>query len=671
MPYTFALIGNPNSGKTTLFNQLTGSKQHVGNFPGVTVERKSGTIRKHNQAEVVDLPGIYSLSPYSPEEVVSRDFLFTEKPEGIINIVDATNIERNLYLTLQLIELRVPMVIALNMMDEVRRNGGSIDIIKLQEELGVPVIPISASKNEGIDELVALCLRTVENKILPKRLDFCSGSVHAAIHAIVHLVEAKAEKQAIGSRFASTKLVEGDDLLATTLGLTENEKETIEHIVKEMEDGVGLDREAALADMRYTFIGELTQNTVRKSDNSSELKKSLAIDNIMTHRFLALPLFAGIMFSIFWLTFDVIGVTLSDAFAGIIDNVISMADEWLYLSGINETLHSLLVDGIFAGVGSVLGFLPTILLLFFFLSILEDTGYLARVAFFMDRLLRKIGLSGRSIVPLLIGYGCTVPAVMATRTLASDRDRKMTILLTPFMSCSAKLPVYSLFVAAFFPNNAGLVMTGIYFTGIIVGIITALIFSKTLFKGNPVPFVMELPPYRIPSARSVMIHMWQKAQGFILRAFTLIFVATLGVWLLQNFDTQFNMVEEASDSLLAALGHSIAPIFAPLGFGDWIASTAMVTGLMAKETIISTFAVLTGAEESTLSATLSLLYTPRAAYSMLTFFTLYMPCIAAMAAMQRELASLTKAALVMLYVTFAAWVTAFCVYNILGLIGLS
>lgn len=669
MNITFALIGNPNSGKTALFNQLTGSNQHVGNFPGVTVEKKSGTIRRHRQAEVVDLPGIYSLSPYSPEEVITRDYIFQAKPDGIINIVDGTNIERNLYLSLQLIELGVPMIIALNMMDEVRASGHSIDTIKLQEELGVPVVPISAIRNEGVDELIDLAIRTAEQKTTPKRLDFCTGPVHTAIHAMAHIVEEKAKKAGVSSRFAATKLVEGDDLLADTLGLSENEKDIIGHVVDDMEKALELDREAALADMRYTFIEQLTSGTVTKNTDTKAQERSLAIDRIFTHRIFAIPIFIAIMFAVFWLTFDVFGVTLSDMFAEFIDSIIGMIDVALGNAGVNEVLHSLLIDGVFSGVGSVLGFLPTILLLFFFLSILEDTGYLARVAFVMDRLLRRIGLSGRSIVPLLIGYGCTVPAVMATRTLASERDRKMTILLTPFMSCSAKLPVYALFIPIFFPHSGGLAMTALYFTGILVAIITGLIFKNTLFKGEPVPFVMELPAYRFPSARSVGMHMWQKAQGFVLRAFTIIFVATVGIWLLQSFDTQFNMVEDAADSMLAALGQTIAPIFAPLGFGDWIASTALFTGLMAKEAIISTFSVLVGVEEEGLGEALRTMYTSLQAFSLLTFFNLYMPCVAAMAAMKKEFDSLAKAALAMLYVTVVAWIVAFIVYNVGGALG--
>lgn len=669
MSITFALIGNPNSGKTALFNQLTGSNQHVGNFPGVTVEKKSGTIRRQRDAEVVDLPGIYSLSPYSPEEVITRDFIFQSKPDGIINIVDATNIERNLYLSLQLIELGIPMVIALNMMDEIRASGHSIDAAKLQEELGVAVIPISALRNEGVDALIEQAVNTVQKKVFPKRLDFCTGPVHTAIHAMAHIVEEKAKKAGIAPRFAASKLVEGDDLLAESLGLSDNEKDIILHVVDDMEKALGLDREAAIADMRYTFIEQLTGETVHKNQATKEHDRSLAIDRVLTHRIFAIPIFIAVMFGVFWLTFDVLGTTLSDSFAELIDYGIGLIDVALTNAGVNEVVHSLLIDGVFAGCGSVLGFMPTILLLFFFLSILEDTGYLARVAFVMDRLLRRIGLSGRSIVPLLIGYGCTVPAIMATRTLASERDRKMTILLTPFMSCSAKLPVFALFIPVFFPDAGGLVMTALYFTGILVAILSGLLLKNTLFKGEPVPFVMELPSYRFPSARSVGMHMWQKAQGFVLRAFTLIFVATVGIWLLQSFDFQFNMVEDAADSMLASLGRSIAPIFSPLGFGDWIASTALFTGLMAKEALVSTFAVLVGVEEEGLGDALRAMYTPLASFSLLTFFNLYMPCVAAMAAMQKEFRSLGKAALAMLYVTVVAWIVAFIVFNVGSMMG--
>ena len=663
MSMTFALIGNPNSGKTALFNQLTGSNQHVGNFPGVTVEKKSGVVRRHRDAEVVDLPGIYSLSPYSPEEIITRDFLFESQPDAIINIVDATNIERNLYLSLQLVEIGIPMVMALNMMDEIRNSGHAIDAVKLQNELGIPVIPISALLNEGVDELIEQVVSVSTKKTHPKRLDFCTGAVHTAIHAMAHIVEEKAKAIGVSSRFAASKLIEGDEPLELRLGITANEKDIIGHVVDDMEKATGLDREAALADMRYSFIEQLVSDTVERKDELKEEQRSHALDSILTHRVLALPIFVAIMFGVFWITFDVIGTTLADGFAEIIDMCIGFIADALANAGVNEILQSMLVDGVLAGIGAVLGFLPVILLLFFCLSILEDTGYLARVAFVMDKLLSRLGLSGRSIVPLLIGYGCSVPAIMATRTLASDRDRKMTILLTPFMSCSAKLPVFALFIPTFFPDNGGLVMTALYFTGILLAIISAFLMKNTVFKGESAPFVMELPNYRLPSARSVLIHMWQKAQGFLLRAFTLIFVATFGIWLLQSFDMQFNLVEETSDSILAMFGTAISPIFSPLGFGDWFASTAMITGLMAKEALISTFAVLAGVEEEGLGDVLRSMYTPLQAFSLLTFFNLYMPCVAAMAAVQKEFRSLSKAALAMLFVTVVAWITSFIVYN--------
>ena len=663
MSMTFALIGNPNSGKTALFNQLTGSNQHVGNFPGVTVEKKSGVVRRHRDAEVVDLPGIYSLSPYSPEEIITRDFLFESLPDAIINIVDATNIERNLYLSLQLVEIGIPMVMALNMMDEIRNSGHVIDAVKLQNELGIPVVPISALLNEGVDELIEQVVLVATKKTNPKRLDFCTGAVHTAIHAMAHIVEDKAKTLGVSSRFAASKLIEGDEPLEQRLNITANEKDIIGHVVDDMEKATGLDREAALADMRYTFIEQLVGDTVIRNDELKEKQRSHALDNILTHRIFALPIFVAIMFGVFWITFDVIGTTLADGFAEIIDVCIGFIADGLANAGVNEILQSMLVDGVLAGIGAVLGFLPVILLLFFCLSILEDTGYLARVAFVMDKLLSRLGLSGRSIVPLLIGYGCSVPAIMATRTLASERDRKMTILLTPFMSCSAKLPVFALFIPTFFPDNGGLVMTALYFTGILLAIICAFLMKSTVFKGESAPFVMELPNYRLPSARSVMIHMWQKAQGFLLRAFTLIFVATFGIWLLQSFDMQFNLVEETSDSILAMFGTAISPIFSPLGFGDWFASTAMITGLMAKEALISTFAVLAGVEEEGLGDVLRSMYTPLQAFSLLTFFNLYMPCVAAMAAVQKEFRSFTKAGLAMLFVTVVAWITSFIVYN--------
>ncbi|HEX3039176.1 MAG TPA: ferrous iron transport protein B [Caproiciproducens sp.] len=659
----FALAGNQNCGKTTLFNQLTGSNQHVGNFPGVTVERKDGVIRGRSNVTVVDLPGIYSLSPYTNEEIVTRDFLLNEHPNGIINIVDATNIERNLYLSMQLIELNLPMVIALNMMDEVRANGGTIRIDKLQEELGVPVIPISASKNEGIDELIETAVNTAAARQLPKRQDFCSGAVHRAIHSVAHLVEDHAQRIGVPARFAATKLVEGDAPMMNALGLSDNEKDMVGHSVTEMEHELGTDREAALADMRYTFIGGLCENAVVKMGESREHKRSVAIDSVLTHKYFAIPIFILIMILIFWLTFGVIGSALSELLSMGIDFVTSAANAGLTAYGINPVVRSLIIDGVFAGVGSVLSFLPIIVVLFFFLSILEDSGYMARVAFVMDKLLRKIGLSGRSFVPMLIGFGCSVPAILSTRTLSSERDRKMTILLTPFMSCSAKLPIYAIFAAAFFPGHQALVMIVLYLMGIFVGIISGLILKSTLFHGNPVPFVMELPNYRMPSAQSVALLIWDKAKDFLTRAFTIIFTATIIIWILQTFDTRLNVVADSAQSLLAGIGRFLAPAFVPLGFSDWRASTALVTGFTAKEAVVSTLAVLTGTSVSNLPAALSSLFTPLSAWSFLTFTLLYSPCVAAISAVKHEMNSARSAAGVVLYQTGVAWIAAFLVYR--------
>ncbi len=665
----FALIGNQNCGKTTLFNQLTGSNQHVGNFPGVTVEKKEGNIRQHKGVSVVDLPGIYSLSPYTAEEVVTRDFLLREKPDGIINIVDATNIERNLYLSLQLMELNIPMVLALNMMDEVRASGNSIDINKLQDELGIPVVPIAASKNEGVAELVDCAIETAGKQIRPKRMDFCSGEVHKAIHALAHLIEEKAQAQQMPTRFAATKLVEGDEPTIQQLGLTENEIDILGHIVHEMETALGTDREAALADMRYAYIEQVCAKTVIKAGQTKEQERSLKIDAVLTHKIWAIPIFLGIMLLVFYLTFGLIGAVLSDWFSLGIDAVTGAVDAWMTAVGVSAPIHSLVIDGVFAGVGSVLSFLPTIVTLFFFLSILEDSGYMARVAFVMDKMLRKIGLSGRSFVPMLIGFGCSVPAIMATRTLSSERDRKMTILLTPFMSCSAKLPIYAVFTAAFFPENGAIVMMALYVMGMIIAILYGLLMKNSLFKGNPVPFVMELPAYRFPSARSVVLHMWDKAKDFLRKAFTIIFLATIVIWVLQNFDFRFQMVSNSADSMLAAIGHVVAPIFAPLGFGDWRAATALMTGLTAKEAVVSTFAILmgVGSEPGALVPILPQLFTPLSAFSFLTFTLLYMPCVAAMAAVRRELGSGWQALLAMLMQTCIAWVIAFIVFHIGGL----
>ena len=666
----FALAGNQNCGKTTLFNQLTGSNQHVGNFPGVTVERKDGVIRGHKDVTVVDLPGIYSLSPYTSEEIVTRDFLLNHHPDGIINIVDATNIERNLYLSLQLIELNLPMVIALNMMDEVRANGSTIEIAQLQEEIGVPVVPISASKNEGIDELIKVAVTTARNKQQPKRQDFCSGAVHRTIHSIAHLVEDHAERIGVPPRFAATKLVEGDEPMRNALALSDNEKDMVEHSVTEMEREMDTDREAALADMRYTFIDKLCSNTVVKNGESREHLRSVKIDSLLTHKYLAIPIFLLIMMLVFWLTFGVIGSTLSDLLSMGIDALTGVVDAALTAYGINSVVQSLVIDGVFAGVGSVLSFLPTIVVLFFFLSILEDSGYMARVAFVMDKALRKIGLSGRSFVPMLIGFGCSVPAIMATRTLSSERDRKMTILLTPFMSCSAKLPIYAVFSMTFFPGHEALVMICLYVFGIVVGILCGLVIKSTAYRGNPVPFVMELPNYRLPSAKSAGLLMWDKAKDFLERAFTIIFVATIVIWFLQTFDTRINVVQSSADSMLAAIGKVISPFFAPLGFNDWRASTALITGFTAKEAVVSTFAVLMGTSTSDLPQALGGLFTPLAASSFLAFTLLYTPCVAAISAVKREMGSAKSAMLMVVMQTGIAWIAAFAVYRIGLLFGL-
>ena len=663
-----ALAGNQNCGKTTLFNQLTGSNQHVGNFPGVTVDRKDGIIRGHEDVTVVDLPGIYSLSPYTAEEIVTRDYLLKEKPDGIINIVDATNIERNLYLTMQLMELGIPMVLALNMMDEVRQNGGSVNVSKLSQELGIPVVPITASKNEGVSELIDVVLRTAQQRQKPKRLDFCQGAVHRAIHSVSHMIEDHAAAIGVPSRFAATKLLEGDEPMMAQLSLSPNERELIQHSVEEMEEEGGMDRNAALADMRYTFLDELCAGTVVRPHESKEHQRSVRIDRLLTHKFLAIPIFLGIMLLIFWLTFGLVGSFLSDLLSLGIDWVTDLADRGLTAYGINPVVHSLIIDGVFAGIGSVLSFLPIIVTLFFFLSLLEDSGYMARVAFVMDKLLRKIGLSGRSFVPMLIGFGCTVPAVMATRTLSSDRDRKMTILLTPFISCSAKLPIYGVFTAAFFPEYGALVMIGLYVLGILLGILSGLILGRTAFKGNPVPFVMELPAYRLPAPKSVVRLVWDKAKDFITRAFTVIFLATIIIWVLQTFDSRINVVSDSSQSLLAQIGRLIAPLFAPLGFGGWQMSTALLTGFTAKEAVVSTLAVLTGSSMATLPQTLSGALPLPAALAFLVFTLLYTPCVAAIAAVKREMGGAKSALFVVFYQTAVAWAAAFLVYRLALLI---
>lgn len=655
----FALAGNQNSGKTTLFNQLTGSNQHVGNFPGVTVEKKEGFIRKNKDAVVVDLPGIYSLSPYTSEEIVTRDFLIKEKPDAIINIVDATNIERNLYLSLQLMELNIPMIIALNMMDSILSSGSYINVDVLTEELGVLVMPISASKNQGIDLLIKKATEIAKEKIRPKKMDFCGGHVHRAIHAVAHLIEDHAQNIGMSMRFAATRLVEGDSQIEEALKLSENEKDILDHIVTEMEQELGTDREAALADMRYEFIENACKKAVFKNTESKEHLRSIKIDNILTHKYFALPIFLLIISLIFWLTFGVIGAGLSNLLAIGIDKVTLAADSALTSFGISPTIHSLIIDGVFAGVGSVMSFLPLIVVLFFFLSLLEDSGYMARVAFVMDKLLRKIGLSGRSFVPMLIGFGCSVPAILASRTLPSERDRKMTIMLTPFMSCSAKLPIYAVFAAAFFAKYQALVMVSLYILGMIIAILSGLLLKNTVFKGNSVPFIMELPAYRLPSAKTIGLHVWEKAKDFIVRAFTVIFIASLVIWLLQSFDYKFNMVSDSSQSMLAAIGTFIAPIFKPLGFGTWQSSTALLTGLSAKEAVISTFRVLLGSNMA-----LTDLFTPLAAYSFLCFTLLYMPCIAALAVTKREMGSIKSALLTVGYQTGVAWIVAFLVYNV-------
>lgn len=665
----FALAGNQNCGKTTLFNQLTGANQHVGNFPGVTVDQKMGSIRSAKDCSVVDLPGIYSIRPYTNEEIVTRDFILNEKPDGIINIIDATNIERNLYLTLQLLEMHIPMVLALNMMDEVRGNGGAIDYKAMSEQLGIPVVPISASKDEGIEDLIKVIVEVSKKKIYPLVTDFCEhGPVHRCIHALSHQVEDHAVNIGMSPRFAATKIVENDTSIIDRLELTQNELEMMEHSIEEMEKDCGLDRNAALADMRYTYIEKVCQKTVKKCQESREHIRSVKIDNVLTNKYLAIPMFLAMILAIFFLTFNVIGAALSDLLAAGIDAFIAVCDRGLTAYGINPVVHSLLIDGVFAGVGSVLSFLPIIVVLFFFLSILEDSGYMARVAFVMDKPLRKIGLSGRSFVPMLIGFGCTVPAVMATRTLSSERDRKMTIMLTPFMSCSAKIPIYSVFAAAFFPGKGAIVMMILYVTGIIVGILSALVLNHTAFHGNPIPFVMELPNYRFPSAKSVGRLIWDKAKDFIQRAFTIIFVATIIIWFLQTFDTRFNVVTQSSDSLLALIGQWIAPVFAPLGFSDWRISTALITGFTAKEAVVSTLSVLTGTSMNHLSVELGTMFSGLSAASFLVFTLLYTPCVAAIAAVKREMNSGLKAAMIAALQCAVAWLAACFVYQIGGLI---
>ena len=666
---TFALAGNQNCGKTTLFNQLTGSNQHVGNFPGVTVDRKSGAIRGHENTLVTDLPGIYSLSPYTAEEIVSREFILKENPRGIINIVDATNIERNLYLTLQLMELDIPMVLALNMMDEVRGNGGTVKINEMERMLGIPVVPISASKNEGVDELVKHAIHVAYYQEKPGRQDFCSpddhgGAVHRAIHGIMHLIEDHAKSAGIPLRFAACKIIEGDHLVEDALNLTENEKEMIEHIIIQMEEERGMDRAAAMADMRFSFIEDVCSRTVVKPHESKEHARSVKIDKILTGKYTAIPCFILIMALVFYLTFNVVGAFLQELLEKGIENLTVIVDNALTRGGVNEVIHSLVIDGIFTGVGSVLSFLPLIVVLFFFLSLLEDTGYMARVAFVTDKALRKIGLSGRSIVPMLVGFGCTVPGVMASRTLPSARDRKLTVLLTPFMSCTAKLPVYVFFASIFFPKHSGLVIVSLYALGIIMGIIVALVGKNTFFKGEAVPFVMELPSYRMPGAKNVLMLLWDKAKDFLERAFSVIFVASIVIWLLQSFDLRLNFVSgvDNSKSILASIAGVVAPVFSLQGFGDWRIVTALVAGFMAKESVVSTLSVLTG----TVGA-LSALITPSAAYSLLVFCLLYTPCVAAIASIKREL-GVKWSFFVVVFQCLLAWVVSLVFSLILGVV---
>ncbi len=660
----FALIGNQNSGKTTLFNQLTGSNQHVGNFPGVTVDRKEGAVRGHKDVTVVDLPGIYSLSPYSTEEVLTRDYIMKEHPDGIINIVDASNIERNLYLSLQLISLNLPIVIALNMMDEVRSNGGSIDVKRMSQELGVPVVPISASKNEGVDELAHVAIKMVQTKMVPAGIDNCTGAVHRTIHAIAHMIEDHAQRISISPRFAATKIVEGDPLIMNQLELSQNEKDAIEHLVDELESEVCTDRKAATADMRYTYIEKVVDETVTRPVTNRQRDRSVRIDRLLTNKYLAFPIFIALMGLVFWITFGLVGQFFRDQLGDAIALLGEYTRRGMEDIGMNKVVISMVVDGIFAGVGSVLSFIPTIVLLFFFLSIMEDSGYMARVAFFMDRLLRKIGLSGKSFVPMLIGFGCTVPAVMSARTLSSERDRKMTIFLVPFMSCSAKLPIYGIFAMAFFPKHVALVMISLYLLGMVFAVLTSLLMKASLYKGKPNPFVMELPNYRFPSPKSVVLLLWDKTKDFLTRAFTIIFVASLCIWFLQTFDLHLNLATTSSDSILALLGKLIAPIFEPMGFDDWRISTALVTGFSAKEAVVSTLAVLTGGDAALLQTKLSQMISPTAAYALLLFTMLYTPCVAAIAAVARELKSRAMAVGMVVYQTVLAWGVAVIFYQI-------
>lgn len=664
----YALVGNQNCGKTTLFNQLTGSNQHVGNFPGVTVDQKIGVIKNMKDSTIVDLPGIYSIRPYSSEEIVTRDFILKQKPDAILNIVDATNIERNLYLTLQLLEMRLPMVIALNMMDEVENNGGTIDVKKLSEEIGVPVVPISAAKKQGLDDLTKTMSEVATKSILPAKMDFCSGAVHRSIHSVCHIIEDHAEACSMSPRFVTSSVIQGDEDIVAELNLDENEKELIEHTIVQMEKEMDLDRNEALADMRYTFIEKVVSEAVKKkATKNKERIRSEKIDKVLTNKWLAIPTFIGIMLLIFYLSFDLIGGILTELLGKGIDELGVLTGNAMASAGINPVVTSLVVNGVFAGVGSVLSFLPVIVILFFFLSILEDTGYMARIAFVMDKLLRKIGLSGRSIVPMLIGFGCSVPAVMSTRTLSSNRDRKMTIFLTPYMSCSAKIPIYSVFTMAFFPKYRALVMMGLYLLGIVVGILISLIFKKTVYKGNPTPFLMELPNYRMPSVKSVLLLMWEKAKDFIKKAFTIIFLASLVIWFLQTFDYKFNVVESIDQSLLGIIGKGLAPIFYPLGITDWRVSTSLIAGISAKEAVVSTLAVLMGTSVSELSGVLATVFSPLTAFAFLVFTLLYTPCIAAVTTIGKELGSRWWTLAVIVFQCVVAWVVSFVIYR-LGLL---
>ena len=662
-----ALIGNQNCGKTTLFNQLTGANQRVGNFPGVTVEGKEGVIRGHKDIIIVDLPGVYSLSTYTNEETITRDFLINKFPDGVINIVDATNIERNLYLTMQLVQLKIPMVVALNMMDEVVLNGASINIDVLEKELGVPIVPISANKNEGVDELIDNIIDVVKSKKRPQRQDFCTGTVHRTLHAIAHLVEDVEKNTSIPAHFIASKLIEKDEYIVKELNISEHKLETIEYNVREMENELGLDRKAAIADMRYTFIENLCKKAVVKPKENKQHLRSVKIDGILTHKYFAIPIFLFIMATVFWLTFGVIGSFLNDSLIEIMSKISKVASDGLIEYGINPVVHDLIIDGIFAGVGSVISFVPTIMVLFLFLSLLEDSGYMARVAFVMDKLLRKIGLSGKSFVPMLIGFGCTVPAIMATRTLSSERDRKMTIFLTPFMSCSAKLPIYGMITMAFFPRYRALIMISIYILGIIIGILVSFILRGIYFSGNSVPFIMELPNYRMPTLKNTMLLLWDKVKDFLVKAFTVIFVATVIVWFLQTFDTRINVVEHSKDSMLASIGKIISKLFYPLGFTDWKIPTALITGFIAKETVVSTFAVLMGAGVSNIHSLMGNIFTPLTAFVFLVFILLYTPCIATISVIKKEMNSSKIAIGVAIVQTCIAWLFAFLVYR-LGLL---